>query len=179
MLFPIVFLEQLLMPLLLSELLLDLLQQLVLLELFLLFEYDLVLERRQVRTYFHLDLLLGHVLELLILIVKWQPFRVVDIAQLIVLPPVILLFALLPLAIVGLQVLLKGLILAQAGVKPILDVVVNSTWHVLLNLHPFVAVDLVELHQLEVLGDGPFLLVEVWIDIVIPSLPALLSDSAR
>ena len=46
-------------------------------------------------------------------------------------------------------------------------------------MDPLVAVLLVELHQLQVLGDGPLGLVEVRIDVVIPALAALLSDASR
>ena len=41
----------------------------------------------------------------------------------------------------------------------VFDVVVDSARHVLLDLDPFVAVKLVKLHQLQVLGDGPLVLV--------------------
>ena len=95
------------------------------------------------------------------------------------LPPVVLFLALLPLSIVGLEVLLKGFILAEGSVESILDVVIYSSWHVLLNLNPFVSKHLVELHQLKIFGDGPLFFVEVWIDIVVPSLSALLADSSR
>lgn len=34
-------------------------------------------------------------------------------------------------------------------------------------------------HELQVLSDRPFLLVQVWVDVVVPSLSALLPDPAR
>jgi len=37
----------------------------------------------------------------------------------------------------------------------------------------------VELHQLQIFGDCPLLLVEVWVYVVVPSLSALLADPAR
>jgi hypothetical protein len=46
-----------------------------------------------------------------------------------------------------------------------------------LNLDPFVAEELVELHKLEILSDRPLFFVEVGIDIIIPSFSALFSDS--
>lgn len=47
-----------------------------------------------------------------------------------------------------------------------------------MNLHPLVTVLLVELHQLDVLGHGPFLLVEIWVHIVVPSLTALFPNTS-
>jgi hypothetical protein len=64
------------------------------------------------------------------------------------LPPVVLLFTLLSFFVVGFEVLFKCFVLPEACVKSILDVVVYTTGHMLLNLDPFVAINFVELHQL-------------------------------
>ena len=77
------------------------------------------------------------------------------------------------------QVLLKGLVLAETGVEPVFDVVVNSTRHQLLDLDPFVTIFLVQLHQLEVLSDGPLRFVQMGVHIVVPTFAALFADSAR
>ena len=94
------------------------------------------------------------------------------------LPPVIFLLAFLSLFVIGFKILFKGFILSEACIKPIFDVIVNTPWHVLLNLNPLIAIDLVELHELQVLSDGPLLFVQVWVHIVIPSLPTLFADSS-
>lgn len=48
----------------------------------------------------------------------------------------------------------------------------------LLDLDPFVTVYFVELHKLEIFRNSPFLFIEVGIDIIIPSLTALLANSS-
>lgn len=93
------------------------------------------------------------------------------------LSPVVLFLTLLSLFVVCLKILFEGFILSEASIKSVFNIIVNTTRHVLLYLNPFVAVDFVQLHELEVLSDSPLFFVEVWVDIVIPSLPTLLSDS--
>lgn len=112
------------------------------------------------------------------MLIQRKSLRVVHISQLVVLPPVVLLLALLALAVVRFKVLLERLVLAQRSIEPVLDVVVDSSRHMLLDLDPLVSEHLVQFHELEVLSDGPLLFVEVWIHVVIPPLTALLADSA-
>lgn len=45
------------------------------------------------------------------------------------LSPIVLLLALLSFPVIGFQVLLEGLVLSQARVEPVLDVVVDATGH--------------------------------------------------
>ena len=84
-------------PLLFAGLRLQPLAGLVLLELTLLLKNDVVLEGREVGADLHLYFLLGHFFEFSVLVVHRQPLAVVDVAQLVVLAPVVLL--LLPLAL--------------------------------------------------------------------------------
>ena len=151
----------------------------VLLKFTLLLKDDIVLKWRKVGANLHLDLLLGHFFEFSVLIIHRQTLTVVDIAQLVVLPPVVFLFLPFAFLIVRLEVLFKCLVLAETGVESVLDVVVDSTGHELLYLDPLVAVLLMKLHQLQVLGDGPLGLVEVWVDVVVPAFATLLSDASR
>lgn len=95
------------------------------------------------------------------------------------LSPVVLLLTFLPFSVVGLHVFLEGFVLSQACVKPVFYVIVDTSGHEFLNLHPFVAKVLVKLHQLKVFCDCPLLLVQVWIDVIVPTLSALFSDSSR
>ena len=124
-------------------------------------------------------LLLSHVLELLVLLIKRQPFGVIDISELVVLPPVVFLFALLSLAVVSFQILLEGLVFTKTCVKSVLNVIVNSSRHVLLDLNPFVSEHFVQFHKLQVFRYGPFFFVEVWVHIVVPSFTTLLANSTR
>ena len=84
----------------------------VLLELLLFFEDDVIFQWRQVRADLQLNLLLSHVLEHLVLLVERQPLRIIDVSEFVVLPPVVLLLALLALPVVGLEVLLEGFVFA-------------------------------------------------------------------
>ena len=151
----------------------------VLLKFTLLLKDDIVLEWWEVGADLHLDLLLSHFFEFSVLIIHRQPLTVVDIAQLVVLPPVVFLFLPLAFLVVCLEILFKCLVLAETGVESVLDVVVDSTGHELLYLDPLVAVLLVQLHQLQVLGDGPLGLVEIRVDVVVPAFATLLSDASR
>ena len=79
----------------------------------------------------------------------------------------------------GLQILIKSIVLLQACIKPVFNVVVDSSRHEFLNLDPFVSILLMKLHQLNIFRNSPFFLVEIWIDIVIPSFTALFANSTR
>ena len=140
---------------------------------------DVILQGREVLANLHLDLLLGHVFEFLVLLVHGKSLRVINIPKFVVLAPVVLLFLLFSLLIMGLKVVLKGLELPEAGIEPILNVIVDASRHQLLNLDPLVAILLMELHKLEVLSESPLFLVKVGINIVVPPLPALLADASR
>lgn len=63
---------------------------------------DVILQGREVLANLHLDLLLGHVFEFLVLLVHGKSLRVIDIPKFVVLAPVVLLFLLFSLLIVGL-----------------------------------------------------------------------------
>lgn len=95
------------------------------------------------------------------------------------LAPIVLFLALLSPFVDCLNIVVKSFVFSEARVEAIFDIVVDSTGHVLLDLHPLVAIFLMEVHELQVLGHSPFLLVEVWIDVVVPSLTTLLSDTPR
>lgn len=156
----------------------ELLELLVLLKFSFLLLEQLGLQWWEVGADLQLDLLLGHVFELFVLLVQGESLGIIDIPELVVLSPVVFLLVLLSLLVVGLEVLLKRLVLTQAGVEPVFDIIVDSTWHELLDLDPFVAKVLVEFHQLQILGHGPLILIQIRVDVVVPPLPALLTDPA-
>ena len=151
---------------------------LVFFKFFFLLNDQIIFQGRQVRAYFHLNLLLGHVFKFFVLLIKWKPFRVVHIPEFVVLSPVVLLLALLSFSIICFDILLKCLVFSQACIEPILDVIVDPSRHVLLDLDPLVAVKLVELHQLEVFSNSPFVFVQVRVHVVVPPFSALLANSA-
>jgi len=95
------------------------------------------------------------------------------------LPPVIFFLLFLSFLIVCFQIALKGLEFSEWRVKPVLDVIVYSTGHEFLYLHPLVAVLLMKFHKLKVLSKSPLLLIQVRIDIVVPPFSALLTDASR
>lgn len=95
------------------------------------------------------------------------------------LAPIVLFLALLSPFVDCLNIIVKSFIFSEAGIEAIFDIVVDSTWHVLLDLNPLVTIFLMEVHKLQILGNRPFLLVEIWINIIVPSLATLLSDTPR
>jgi len=95
-----------------------------------------------------------------------------------VLPPVIFLFAFFSFFVIGFEILFECFVFSKTCIKSVFDIIIYTTWHVLLYLDPLVAIDFVELHQLKILSNGPFLFVQVWVDIIIPSLPTLLTYSS-
>ena len=93
------------------------------------------------------------------------------------LSPVVLLLALLSLLVVGFEILVKVFIFPEARIKTVLDIIVNAAGHELLDLDPLVPELLVQLHQLQILSNRPLVLVQVRVDVVVPSLAALLPDA--
>jgi hypothetical protein len=63
-----------------------------------------------------------------------------------VLSPVVFFLLAFSLAVVGLRVLVERSKLLETGVESVFNIVVDPSWHVLLDLDPLVAVDLVKLH---------------------------------
>ena len=78
----------------------------------------------------------------------------------------------------GLQILNKSIVLLQACIKPVFNVVVDSSRHEFLNLDPFVSILLMKLHQLKIFINSPFSFDEIWIDMIIPSFTALFTNSS-
>ena len=94
------------------------------------------------------------------------------------LPPVIFLFAFFSFFVIGFEILFECFVFSETCIKSVFDIIIYTTWHVLLYLNPLVAIDFVKLHQLKILSNSPFLFVQVRVDIVIPSLPTLLTYSS-
>lgn len=86
-------------------------------------------------------------------------------------------FLVLPLLVV--DVLLKATVHLERRVEPVFDCVVGAPRHVLRDQRPLLAVLQVQAHQLLVLVKRPLVSSNVGIKMVVPSLPALLADSAR
>lgn len=143
------------------------------------FDDQIVFQWWQVRPYFHLNLLLRHVFEFFILVIQWKPFRIVHVPKFVVLPPVVLLLTLFSFSIISFNILLKSFVFSQTGIEPILYVIVDSSRHVLLDLDPLVAVQLMELHQLEVFSNSPLVFVQVRVYVVVPPFSALFTNSTR
>lgn len=93
--------------------------------------------------------------------------------------PVVFLAVPLTLLVDRFKILIKCLEPSETGIETILDVIIYSTWHKLLDLHPLVAVLFVKLHQLDVFSNCPFLFIEIWVNIIIPSLTALFANASR
>jgi hypothetical protein len=162
-----------------SDLLFLLFVVLVFFEFLLLLLEQLRFQGWQVRSDLHLDLVLCHVLKFLVLVVHWQSLGVVHVSQFVMLSPVVFLLIFLSFFVVSFHVFFKSFEFSEACVESVLDIVINSTWHEFLYLNPLVSKVLVEFHELQVLSHGPFLLVEVGVYVVIPSLSTLLADSSR
>ena len=69
--------------------------------------------------------------------------------------------------------------LLQVGVKSILDRAVRAARQLLRHFAPSDALDQVQSDDQEVLLERPFALVDAWIEMIVPSLPTLLSYAAR
>ena len=69
--------------------------------------------------------------------------------------------------------------LGKIRVESVLDRVVGSASYLLGNVTPPVAVDQVQFNDLNVFLQGPLLLADVWVEVVVPALSALLADSPR
>ena len=68
--------------------------------------------------------------------------------------------------------------LGQVGVVSVLDGVVGPAIHLLGNVAPSIAMLDVHLDDLDIFLPGPLLLGNVWVQVVVPSLSALLANSA-
>lgn len=77
------------------------------------------------------------------------------------------------------DILLETLMHFQSGVEPVFYRVVGSTWHILSNQRPLLPVLQEEVHQLLVFIQCPFISCYIWIQMIVPSLSALLSDPSR
>lgn len=77
------------------------------------------------------------------------------------------------------DIFLKTFMHFQGRVEPVFYRVVGSAWHILGNQRPLLAVLQEEVHQLLVLVEGPFVASDVGVEVIMPPLPALLSDPTR
>ncbi len=67
----------------------------------------------------------------------------------------------------------------DSRIEMILDVIVSSSWQELSNLCPPVTMVSMSLHDDFILPFGPFPSFDIWVKMVVPSLPALLAYSSR
>ena len=66
----------------------------------------------------------------------------------------------------------------QSRVEPVLDVIVCPPWQEFGDLRPFIAVLPVSRDDLQVLLVGPLILLDIRVQMIMPSLTALLADSS-
>ena len=66
----------------------------------------------------------------------------------------------------------------KIGVVSVLDGIISSALHFLGNIAPAIAMLDVHLDDLDIFLPGPLLLGNVWVQVVVPSLSALLANSA-
>ena len=59
----------------------------------------------------------------------------------------------------------------------VLDVIIGPTFEVFCNLRPAITIDLVVFKDFIILFRSPFYLLDVRVQVVVPSLPALLSNA--
>lgn len=77
------------------------------------------------------------------------------------------------------DILLETVVHFQSRVEPVLDCVVSPPWHVLGNQRPFLSMGQIQAHETLVFIERPLVLGDIRIQMVVPSLPALLSNSTR
>lgn len=86
--------------------------------------------------------------------------------------------ALLVFALLVVNIFLETTVHLQSGVESIFYRVIGSTWHVLGDQRPLLTMFKIQIHQLLIFFKRPFVTGNVWVEVVVPSLSALLANSA-
>ena len=80
------------------------------------------------------------------------------------------------LTLLVIYVILKAVMHFQSRIETVFNCVVCSSRHIFCNKAPFFAVLQEEVHELFVFIESPFLLGDIWVQMIVPSLSALFAD---